>query len=136
MDEASPRFRQDLVAAATEADGVPCVDVSDPGTGTSFRFYDFEYQLALQLNGQPLAAVTAWASEAYGVDLTAEGIGEFAGRLAELGFLEPAGPHRPRLPLPLPRLPRRPRRRRRPSRRRPKRLRRRPTRWRTPRPSG
>ena len=90
MDEASPRFRQDLVAAATEAEGVPCVDVSDPGTGTSFRFYDFEYQLALQLNGQPLRAVTAWASEAYGVDLTAEGIGEFAGRLAELGFLEPA----------------------------------------------
>ncbi len=90
MDEASPRFRQDLVAAATEAEGVPCVDVSDPGTGTSFRFYDFEYQLALQLNGQPLRAVTAWASEAYGVDLTAEGVGEFAGRLAELGFLEPA----------------------------------------------
>jgi len=92
MDEASPRFRQDLVAATTEADGVPCVDVSDPGTGTSFRFYDFEYQLALQLNGQPLRAVTAWASEAYGVDLTAEGVGEFAGRLAELGFLEAAAP--------------------------------------------
>jgi hypothetical protein len=90
MDEASPRFRQDLVAAATEAEGVPCVDVSDPRSGTSFRFYDFEYQLALQLNGQPLQTVTAWASEAYGVDLTAEGVGEFAGRLAELGFLEPA----------------------------------------------
>jgi hypothetical protein len=91
MDEASPRFRQDLVATTTEADGVPCVDVSDPRTGTNFRFYDFEYQLALQLNGQPLREVTAWASQAYGVDLTAEGIGEFAGRLAELGFLEPGG---------------------------------------------
>ena len=91
MDEASPRFRQDLVAVATEAEGVPCVDVSDPATGNNFRFYDFEYQLALQLNGQPLQDVTAWASAAYGVDLTAEGIGEFAGRLAELGFLEPAG---------------------------------------------
>jgi hypothetical protein len=61
MDEASPRFRQDLVAVATEADGVPCVDVSDPATGNSFRFYDFEYQLALALNGQPLKDVTAWA---------------------------------------------------------------------------
>jgi len=90
MDEASPRFRQDLVAAATETDGVPCVDVSDPATGTSFRFYDFEYQLALQLNGQPLGAVTAWASEAYGIDLTPDGVREFAGRLAELGFLESA----------------------------------------------
>ena len=38
----------------TEADGVACVDVRDPKTGTNFRFYDFEYQLALQLNGQPL----------------------------------------------------------------------------------
>jgi hypothetical protein len=90
MEEASPRFRQDLVAATTEADGVPCVDVSDPATGNNFRFYDFEYQLAQQLNGQPLRAVTEWASAAYGVDLTADGIREFAGRLAELGFLEPA----------------------------------------------
>jgi len=91
MDDASPRFRQDLEASATEAEGVACVDVRDPKSGTSFRFYDFEYQLALQFTGQPLSTVTAWASEAYGVDLTVEGINEFAGRLAELGFLEPRG---------------------------------------------
>jgi hypothetical protein len=54
MDDASPRFRKDLEASATEADGVACVDVRDPKTGTNFRFYDFEYQLALQFNGQPL----------------------------------------------------------------------------------
>ena len=30
----------------TEADGVACVDVSDPKTGANFRLYDFEYQLA------------------------------------------------------------------------------------------
>ena len=88
MSDASPRFRQDLEATATEAEGVPCVDVRDPRTGTNFRFYDFEYQLALQFNGQPLADVTAWASQTYGVDLTVEGINEFAGRLSELGFLE------------------------------------------------
>ena len=46
MDDASPRFRQDLEASATEAEGVACVDVRDPKSGTSFRFYDFEYQLA------------------------------------------------------------------------------------------
>jgi multidrug efflux pump subunit AcrA (membrane-fusion protein) len=98
MVEASPRFRQDLDASPTEADGVPCVDVSDPRTGINFRLYDFEYQLALQLNGQPLAAVTAWAAETFGVDLTTDGVSEFAGRLRELGFLEtvPA----PRAPLP------------------------------------
>jgi hypothetical protein len=87
-DDVSPRFRQDLEASNTEADGVSCVDVRDIKTGASFRFYDFEYQLALQLNGQPLAQVTAWASMTYGADLTPEGIGEFVGRLWELGFLE------------------------------------------------
>ncbi|HEY7373075.1 MAG TPA: efflux RND transporter periplasmic adaptor subunit [Polyangia bacterium] len=90
MDDASPRFRQDLEASATEAEGVACVDVRDPKSGTSFRFYDFEYQLALQFTGQPLSAVTSWASEAYGVNLTVDGINEFAGRLSELGFLEAA----------------------------------------------
>src|SRR4051794_33000767 len=88
MEDASPRFRQDLEATSTEAEGVACVDVRDLKSGTNFRFYDFEYQLALQFNGQPLRDVVAWASEAYGVDLTIDGINEFAGRLSELGFLE------------------------------------------------
>ena len=88
MSEASPHFRQDLAVSPTEADGVACVDVSDPKTGSSFRLYDFEYQLALQLNGQSVAQVTDWASKTYGADLTADGITEFASRLAELGFLE------------------------------------------------
>jgi hypothetical protein len=88
MSEASPRFRQDLTVSPTEADGVACVDVSDPKTGANFRLYDFEYQLALQLNGQPVTQVTDWASKTYGADLTTDGITEFAARLAELGFLE------------------------------------------------
>ncbi len=88
MSDASPRFRQDLTVSPTEADGVACVDVSDPKTGANFRLYDFEYQLALQLNGQPVGRVTDWASQTYGADLTADGIKEFAARLAELGFLE------------------------------------------------
>src|SRR5262249_23839440 len=86
---ASPRFRQDLAVSPTEADGVACVDVRDPKTGTNFRLYDFEYQLALQLNGQPVSRVTEWAAKTYGADLTADGISEFATRLRELGFLEP-----------------------------------------------
>ena len=60
MDDASPRFRKDLEASATEADGVACVDVRDPNTGTNFRFYDFEYQLALQFNGQPTERGNGW----------------------------------------------------------------------------
>ncbi len=107
MSEASPRFRQDLTVSPTEADGVACVDVSDPKTGANFRLYDFEYQLALQLNGQPVAQVTDWASKIYGADLTADGINEFAAHLAELGFLEMGTPSPaplesagPRAPLP------------------------------------
>jgi len=88
MDDASPRFRQDLEASATEAEGVACVDVSDPQTGTNFRFYDFEYQLALQFNGQPVRDIVAWAAETFGADLTVDGVNEFAGRLRDLGFLE------------------------------------------------
>ncbi|HLK92747.1 MAG TPA: hypothetical protein VKZ18_22835 [Polyangia bacterium] len=92
MSDASPRFRRDLTVSPTEADGVACVDVSDPKTGSTFRLYDFEYQLALQLNGQPVGAVTDWALRTYGADLTADGIGEFATRLRELGFLEGGPP--------------------------------------------
>src|SRR5689334_18609549 len=84
----TPRFRQDLVASTTEADGIPWVDVRDPRTGTNFRLYDFEYQIALQLNGQPVEDVVAWAAATYGLDLTADGVDEFAVRLGELGFLE------------------------------------------------
>src|SRR6516225_5204762 len=90
----TPRFRQDLVASATEADGIPWVDVRDPRTGTNFRLYDFEYQIALQLNGQPLEEVAAWAASTYGIDLTPDGVGEFVVRLGELGFLESAGAQR------------------------------------------
>jgi membrane fusion protein, multidrug efflux system len=99
MSEASPRFRQDLTVSPTEADGIACVDVSDPKTGANFRLYDFEYQLALQLNGQPVGQVTDWASKTYGADLTPDGITEFASRLAELGFLEQSGAG-PRAPMP------------------------------------
>src|SRR4051812_23743507 len=106
MAQPTPRFRRDLAATATEADGVAFVDVSDARTGTTFRLYDFEYQLALQLDGRPVEDVVAWASSAYGLDLTPEGITEFSGRLGELGFLEadaatgaarPAAPEAPDL---------------------------------------
>src|SRR6185503_8240225 len=92
MGKPSPRLRQDLVVSSIDDGGVAYADVSDPKTGTKFRFYDFEYQLASQLNGQPIDDVIGWAASAYGAELTAEGIDEFVGRLAELGFLEGARP--------------------------------------------
>jgi hypothetical protein len=88
MADSSPRFRHDLVATAVEVDGVRYVDVRDPNRGTSFRFYDFEYDLARQLDGRPPGDISAWAIATYGLDLTPVGIAEFAARLTELGFLE------------------------------------------------
>jgi hypothetical protein len=105
MAQPSPRLKRDLVASSAEVDGVAFVDVRDPRTGASFRFYDYEYQLALQLDGKPLDEVAAWAGATYGLEITADGIAEFAGRLGELGFLErPApvveAPPAPRAPEP------------------------------------
>jgi multidrug efflux pump subunit AcrA (membrane-fusion protein) len=91
MLKMSPRFRRDLSAAATEQDGAPCVLVTDATTGTSFTFYEFEYDLAHQLNGQPLDDIIVWAGVDYQTTLTAEAIDEFATKLRELGFLEPDG---------------------------------------------
>jgi len=92
MADSSPRFRHDLTATAVEVDGVRYIDVRDPDRGTGFRFYDFEYELARQLDGRPAADVSAWAIATYGLDLTPLGIEEFAARLAELGFLEGSVP--------------------------------------------
>jgi hypothetical protein len=88
MAKSTPRFRKSLPAVATETNGVPCVQVTDPQTGTSFTFYEFEYDLAHQLDGQDVEDVMAWAVANYQTDLTPEAIDEFASKLADLGFLE------------------------------------------------
>jgi len=87
----TPRLRDDLVAATVEEDGVVYVDLTDPTTGVSFRFYDFEYELAKQLNGQPVEAVVAWASLTYQTDMTTAALDEFVEKLAGLGFLAMPG---------------------------------------------
>src|SRR5665213_3668564 len=51
MDSASPRFRQDLTVATTEADGVPCVDVSDAKTGAGFGVAHVDARNAVRLGG-------------------------------------------------------------------------------------
>jgi multidrug efflux pump subunit AcrA (membrane-fusion protein) len=92
MAKSTPRFRKELPAAATETDGVPCVTVTDPATGVSFTFYEFEYDLAHQLDGQLDDDVIAWAVANYQTDLTPEAIEEFGSKLGELGFLEGSVP--------------------------------------------
>jgi multidrug efflux pump subunit AcrA (membrane-fusion protein) len=83
----APRLRDDLVAATVNEGEVTYVDLTDPASEISFRFYDFEYELAKQLTGQPLEDVVAWASAAYQLDLTTEALDQFIEKLAGLGFL-------------------------------------------------
>src|SRR5450432_1048237 len=92
MAKSTPRFRKDLPAAATETEGVPCVTVTDPATGVSFTFYEFEYDLAHQLDGQLDDDVIAWAVATDSTNLTPEAIEEFGSKLGELGFLEGSVP--------------------------------------------
>jgi multidrug efflux pump subunit AcrA (membrane-fusion protein) len=84
----SPRFRKDLNAVATEQDGAPSVQVTDPATGSSLTMYEFEFDLAVQLNGQEVDDIVAWAVAEYQTGLTPEAIEEFAAKLGEMGFLE------------------------------------------------
>ena len=46
MDLEKPRFRNDLVAQPIEEEGIRWVDVTDPDSGSTFRFYDVEYSIA------------------------------------------------------------------------------------------
>ena len=86
-----PRIRADLTIATAEEEGVTYVEVADPLTGISFRFYDFEFALAQQLNGQPISDVIHWAHATYGVELSQAVLDEFVEKLTGLGFLSEAG---------------------------------------------
>src|SRR3569623_2500973 len=87
----APRLRDDLVAATVNDAEVTYVDLTDPASGANYRFYDFEYDLAKQLPGQPLEDVVAWASATYQLDLTTEALDQFIEKLAGLGFLASDG---------------------------------------------
>jgi multidrug efflux pump subunit AcrA (membrane-fusion protein) len=84
-----PRFRRDLEARPVVADGQSYIEVRDAVTARTFLFYDFEYQVALALDGLPLAKVIPWVKLATGLVLDVGQLREFAERLRELGFLEP-----------------------------------------------
>jgi len=91
MDTSTPRFRKDLTVEAREEDGVTVAYVTDPKTGNSFTFYEFEFELANQFNGQTTDEIIAWAVGNFETALTPDAVDEFARKLDELGFLEKGG---------------------------------------------
>src|SRR5262245_36578138 len=87
-----PRLREDLLAATVVEDAVTYVDVTDPVTGAGFRFYDFEYGLARQLDGQrPLEEIVAWGASSYGLELSIPALEQFVRQLADMGYLHGGG---------------------------------------------
>ena len=88
MSLKQPRFRRDLEAVPVEAEGQSCVDVRDQCMGKSFRFYDFEYRVALAFDGLPLEKVIPWVKISTGLELQVDQLQAFAECLDAMGFLE------------------------------------------------
>src|SRR4051812_29264803 len=88
-NQTRPRFRNDLVAQQLEEEGVQYVDVTDPNSGSTFRFYDVEYSIACGMNGErDLGELVDWARADLGIETTPEELGQVMSTLAELGYLD------------------------------------------------
>ena len=86
-----PRFRQDLIAEAIEADtgDVRFIDVMDPDNGTLFRFFESEYSLACGMDGQrDIAGLVRWAEEELGLKPSQNEVRSVIATLGDLGFIE------------------------------------------------
>jgi hypothetical protein len=83
-----PRLRRDLISSVLHEGGIRCVDVYDPRRGSTFRLFDYEYSVALALDGRPLAKVIPWVRLSTGLELSEEQLTGFAKRLDQLGFLD------------------------------------------------
>jgi cell division septation protein DedD len=91
MAESALRFRRDLTTKTIQADdGYTYVEIDTP-TGQPYRLYEFEFQVALELDGRPYDEAAATARARHGLDITAEQVETFAKSLAELGLLESDG---------------------------------------------
>jgi hypothetical protein len=85
----TPRFRTDLVTQPIDADGQRFVDVTDPDSGTTFRFYEVEYAIACAMDGRrDVGGLAAWALEELGLETTTNELETVISTLGELGYLE------------------------------------------------
>ncbi len=85
----TPRFRTDLVTQPIEAEGQRFVDVTDPDSGTTFRFYEVEYAIACAMNGsRDVGGLANWALEELGLETSSGELETVINTLGELGYLE------------------------------------------------
>ncbi len=87
--QTKPRFRNDLVAQQLEEEGVQYVEVTDPNSGSTFRFYDVEYSIACGMNGErDLPALVDWALADLGIETNTDEMATVMSTLADLGYLD------------------------------------------------
>ena len=85
------RLKANLVVTCVREGGIPYVDVLEPDTGRSFRFYEHEYLLAKELQpGKPYDELVRFVARRFGFETTPEAIDEFIRSVAEMGFLDQA----------------------------------------------
>ena len=84
-----PRFRMDLVAEPIDDDGKRFVDVMDPDTGSTFRFFEVEYSLACAMDGaRDIAGLVRWAKEELGITPSTSELASVVATLGDLGYLD------------------------------------------------
>lgn len=88
MDLSHPRFRTDLVAQPLEVDGQRFIDVTDPDSATTFRFYEAEYSVACAMDGRrDIGTLVQWAKAELGLDPSPDEVQTVVRTLGELGYL-------------------------------------------------
>ena len=83
-----PFFRTDLVSRPLADGGQRFVEVTDPDSGNSFRFYEIEYAIACAMNGdRDVNGLVEWAKIELGLEPSPSELQTVIGTLEDLGYL-------------------------------------------------
>jgi hypothetical protein len=84
-----PYFRTDLVSRPIEDAGHRFIEVTDPDSGHSFRFYEIEYAIACAMDGErDVDGLVDWARIELGLEPSSDELRTVISTLGELGYLE------------------------------------------------
>jgi len=88
-----PLFRTDLVSRPIEEAGYRFIEVTDPDSGNSFRFYEVEYAIACAMDGErDVVELADWARIELGLDASPDELRTVIGTLEDLGYLDTGAP--------------------------------------------
>ena len=92
MNMDRPYFRNDLVARPLDDGGQRFIEVTDPDSGTSFKFYEIEYAIACAMDGErDVSELAEWAKIELGLEPSPAELQVVIGTLGDLGYLEGVG---------------------------------------------